>query len=57
MQQSLLDTAIAGLGELAREDDSTAPDLGRAIAYLKLGEIYRQVGRVPEARKQFERFD
>jgi eukaryotic-like serine/threonine-protein kinase len=55
IRQRLLDTAIAGLGELASDDDSFAPDLGRAVAHLKLGEIYRQVGRVPEARKEFER--
>ena len=55
MRQSLLNTAIAGLAELASEDDSFAPDLGRAVAHLKLGEVYRQVGRVPEARKEFER--
>ena len=55
VRQSLLDTAIAGLSELAKEDDSFAPDLGRAVAHLKLGEVYRQVGRIPEARKEFER--
>ncbi len=55
VRQRLLDTAIAGLGELASEDDAFAPDLGRAVAYLKLGEVYRQVGRTPEAREKFAR--
>ena len=55
VRRSLLDTAIAGLSELASEDDAFAPDLGRAVAYLKLGEVYRQVGRILEARKEFER--
>ena len=55
VRQSLLDTAISGLGELAKDDDSFAPNLGRAVAHLKLGEVYRQVGRIPEARKELER--
>ena len=31
-----------------------APDLDRAVAHQKLGEILRQVGRASEARQQFE---
>ncbi len=54
LRRSLLDTAIAGLGEIARSTEEAAPDLSRAIAHRKLAEIYRQVGRAQEARGQLE---
>ncbi|QEH35754.1 Serine/threonine-protein kinase PknB [Aquisphaera giovannonii] len=54
LRQSLLDTAIAGLDDLATSTEATPPDMSRAAAHQKLGEIYRQVGRSAEAGRQFE---
>jgi tetratricopeptide (TPR) repeat protein len=54
LRRSLLDTAIAGLDELAQSTETTPPDLSRAVAHQKLGEIYRQVGRSAEATRQLE---
>ena len=54
LRRSLLDTAIAGLNELAQSAEATPPDLSRAVAHQKLGEIYRLVGRVAEATQQLE---
>lgn len=55
LRQSLLNTAIAGLDRLARSAEGGAPDLARAVAHERLGEINRHVGRSAEARRQFER--
>jgi tetratricopeptide (TPR) repeat protein len=54
LRLKLLDTAIAGLDEIVRDNEATAPDLGRAVAHEKLGDIYRQVGRSEEAGAQYE---
>jgi tetratricopeptide (TPR) repeat protein len=54
LRRSLLDTAIAGLDELASSTEGTPPNLSRAVAHQKLGEIYREVGRSAEATRQFE---
>jgi serine/threonine protein kinase/tetratricopeptide (TPR) repeat protein len=54
LRGSLLDTAIAGLGEIARTTEESAPDLDRAVAQRKLADVYRQLGRYPEARHQLE---
>jgi tetratricopeptide (TPR) repeat protein len=54
LRRSLLDTAIAGLDELATSTEATPPDMSRAVAHQKLGEIYRQVGRSEEASRQLE---
>ena len=53
-RRSLLDTAIKGLDDIAQGTEGTAPDLSRAVAHQKLGEIYQQIGRVNEARRQLE---
>src|SRR4051794_10377904 len=45
LRQGLLDTAIAGLEEISRSAEASAPDLGRATALEKLGDIFRQLGR------------
>ncbi len=55
IRRSLLDTAIAGLDEIARNAEATPPDLSRAVAHQKLGEIYREVGRTKEAGVQLLR--
>jgi tetratricopeptide (TPR) repeat protein len=54
LRRSLLDTATAGLDEIARSAEATAPDLARAVAHQKLGEIYYQVGRADDATRQFD---
>ena len=54
LRRSLLDTAIAGLDEIASSTEATPPDLSRAVAHQKLGELYRQVGRSAEASRQLE---
>ena len=53
VRKGLLDTAIAGLDQVAANAEAAAPDLGRAVAHQKLGDIYRQVGRNEEALKQY----
>jgi serine/threonine-protein kinase len=53
LKQSLLDTAIVGLRELAKETESGAPDLSRADAHRRLGDLFLQVGRTPEAMAQY----
>ena len=54
IRQDLLTTAIEGLDEVARGTERRRPDLDRAVAHQKLGEILRQIGRADEARRQFE---
>ena len=54
IRQELLTTAIEGLDKVASSLGAGAPDLDRAVAHQKLGEILRQVGRADEARQQFE---
>jgi tetratricopeptide (TPR) repeat protein len=54
LRRSLLDTAAAGLDAIARGAEATAPDLSRAVAHEKLGEIYYQIGRADEATRQLD---
>jgi tetratricopeptide (TPR) repeat protein len=54
LRRSLLDTAAAGLDEIARGAEATAPDLSRAVAHQKLGEIYYQIGRADDATRQLD---
>jgi len=53
-RRALLKTAIAGLDEIVRGTEGATPDLSRAVAHVKLGEIYGQVGMSSEARRQYE---
>jgi tetratricopeptide (TPR) repeat protein len=53
-RRALLHTAIQGLDEIARGTEGSAPDLSRAVAHLKLGNIYRQIALAAEAQRQFE---
>jgi tetratricopeptide (TPR) repeat protein len=53
-KQSLRNTAIAGLEELARSAEASAPDQSRAVAHQMLGDTYRQLGRSDDARRQYE---
>jgi eukaryotic-like serine/threonine-protein kinase len=54
VRRSLLDTAIAGLDEIARSTEHAQPDLSRAVAHQKLGDIFRRIGRGTDARRQYE---
>jgi tetratricopeptide (TPR) repeat protein len=54
LRRHLLDTAIVGLDGIARSNETTSPDLSRAVAHEKLGQIFRQVGRAEEGRRQLE---
>ncbi len=54
IRQKLLNMAIHGLDELAQSTESFAPDLPNAIAHQKLGDIFQQVGRTADARRQYE---
>ncbi len=54
IRRRLLGTAIEGLREVADGPDSSTPDLRRAVAHRKLGDLYREVGDVAQARTQYE---
>ena len=55
LRQSLLLTAISGLEDIARRTAAAKPDIGRAMAHCKLGDIFRQIGRVEDAHDQYDR--
>jgi tetratricopeptide (TPR) repeat protein len=52
-RKGLLDIAIAGLDEIAHSTEAAAPDLGRAVAHQKLGDIFREIGRAEDASRQY----
>ena len=52
-RKGLLEKALDGLEQVARDAEASAPDVGRAVAHQKLGDIFRQVGRNEDARRQF----
>ncbi|MGO9466039.1 MAG: protein kinase domain-containing protein [Isosphaeraceae bacterium] len=53
-RRQVLDTALAGLEEVAESARTAAPDIGRAVAHQKLGDIFREIGRMDDARRQYE---
>jgi tetratricopeptide (TPR) repeat protein len=53
LRRSQLQTAISCLDAIALRAEASPPDLSRAIAHQKLGEIYQQIGQRGEAREQF----
>jgi tetratricopeptide (TPR) repeat protein len=53
-RKRLLDTAIAGLDQIAERTAAAAPDLGRAVAHQKLGDIFREIGYTEDAGRQYE---
>jgi serine/threonine protein kinase len=53
-RRQVLDTALAGLEEVAESAKTAAPDIGRAVAHQKLGDIFREIGRMEDARRQYE---
>src|SRR5262249_6950035 len=55
VRRSLLDTAIRGLQEIERSTAGSATNLSQAVAYQKLGDLYRVIGQTPAARQQYER--
>ncbi len=55
LRRGLLDTALAGLDEIARNAEAEPPNLSRAVAHQRLGAIYREVGRKTEATAQLNR--
>jgi eukaryotic-like serine/threonine-protein kinase len=54
LRKGLLDTALDGLDQVALSAEAAAPDLSRAVAHQKLGDIFRQVGRNDDASRQYE---
>jgi serine/threonine protein kinase len=52
LRQSLLNTAIVGLDEIAANAEATPPNTSRAVAHQKLGDIYLQVGHTEAAARQ-----
>jgi serine/threonine protein kinase len=55
LRRSLLDTAILGLEEIERSTAGGAANLSQAVAYQKLGDIYRVLGETPAARQYYDR--
>jgi eukaryotic-like serine/threonine-protein kinase len=53
-RKGLLDIAIEGLDEIAQSTEAGAPDLGRAVAHQKLGDIFRELGHTEEAHRQYK---
>jgi tetratricopeptide (TPR) repeat protein len=52
LRQSLLNTAILGLDEIAASTEAIPPNMSRAVAHQKLGEIYLQLGQTTVAARQ-----
>lgn len=55
VRRALLDTAIHGLEEIERSTAGETANLSQAVAYEKLGDIYRVIGQTRAARQQYER--
>ena len=55
LRRSLLDTAIRGLDEIGRSTADASPNLSQAVAYQKLGDIYRVIGQTLAARDHYGR--
>jgi len=53
-RRQVLDTALAGLEEVAESAKTAAPDIGRAVAHQKLGDIFREIGRMEDAGRQYD---
>ena len=52
-RQALLKTAIEGLDQIARGTEGSTHNMSRAVAHLKLGETYAEIGLAEEARRQY----
>ncbi len=55
LRKTLLNTAVDGLTELARNTEEAPPDLDRAVAHQRLAEVYSRVGQDAEGVRQLER--
>ncbi len=55
VRRALLDSALAGLEEIAQGATGSAHDLSQAVAHQKLGDIFRIIGRSPDARRHYNR--
>lgn len=53
LRQSLLNTAIDGLRQIAKSTASTDPVISRVEAHIQLGQIFSQIGQVDEALHEF----
>ena len=53
LRQEVLKTAIRGLEDLGRNTAGAPPDLSQAVAYQKLGDIFRIIGRSVTARQHY----
>ncbi len=53
LRQEVLKTAIRGLDEIGRSTAGARPSLSQAVAYQKLGDIFRIIGRSMTARRHY----
>ena len=53
VRRDLLDKAIAGLEQISGSTAGLPPDLSRAVAHQKLGDMYRIIGRFADARGHY----
>ena len=56
LKQSLLETALKGLEAVAKESsESAVVDMNMAEAHRQMGDLYQVLGRIPDARDQYEK--
>jgi tetratricopeptide (TPR) repeat protein len=53
VRRDLLDKAIAGLEQISGSTAGLPPDLSRAVAHQKLGDMYRIIGRFADAKGHY----
>jgi eukaryotic-like serine/threonine-protein kinase len=53
VRRDLLDKAIAGLEQISGSTAGLPPDLSRAVAHQKLGDMYRIIGRFADAKEHY----
>jgi serine/threonine protein kinase/tetratricopeptide (TPR) repeat protein len=54
LRQKLLAKALRGLDKIAKTAEVATPNLSRAVAHQKLGNIFRQIGRTQEAVHHYD---
>jgi serine/threonine protein kinase/tetratricopeptide (TPR) repeat protein len=54
LQENVVHTAVAGLERVARDAKGTRADRSLVAAHMRLGNIYLMMGRIAEARQQYE---
>lgn len=55
LKRMILGEALKGLEKLATSQEFAPPDISRAAAHVRLGQIFGKIGRDQEAYHQFER--